>query len=113
MSGTGPGDSCASRSARADAARPAAHRAARAPRRSDFGALPPGARARLVDSLCSNLLVLASACAVLTPAADTPTLVAHRGALKAYAFFLGHIVLAAEAEAKGAAPAPAAKARQP
>ena len=83
-----------------------------APRaRSDFCALPPGARARLVDSLCSNLSVLGSSCGMLDAAVDGAALGAHRSALKTYAFFLTHIVLASEAEAREAAPVAATKVR--
>jgi hypothetical protein len=81
--------------------------------RSDFCTLPPGARARLVDSLCSNLSVLGSSCGMLDAAVDGAALGTHRSALKAYAFFLTHIVLASEAEAREAAPVAAAKVRQP
>jgi hypothetical protein len=65
-----------------------------------------------VDSLCSNLSVLASSCGMLDASADTGALVAHRSALKAYVFFLTHLVLAAEAEAKTAEPVAAPKARR-
>jgi len=91
----------------------APRRAADAPRaaRSDFCTLPPGARARLVDSLCSNLSVLGSSCGMLDAAVDGAALGTHRSALKAYVFFLTHIVLASEAEAREAAPVAASKAR--
>ena len=79
--------------------------------RSDFCTLPPGARARLVDSLCSNLSVLGSSCGMLDATVDAGALGAHRSALKAYAFFLTHIVLASEAEAREAAPLAAPKVR--
>jgi hypothetical protein len=75
---------------------------------SDFTCLPPGARARLVDALCSNTSVLTSTCGMLDATADAAQLVSHRGALKAYCFFLTHLLLAAEAESKDA---PVAKAR--
>ncbi len=65
-----------------------------------------------MDSLCSNLSVLASSCGMLDASADTAALVAHRSALKAYVFFLTHLVLAAEAEAKTAEPVAAPKARR-
>ena len=77
---------------------------------SDFTCLPPGARARLVDALCSNTSVLTSTCGLLDATADAGQLVSHRGALKAYCFFLTHLLLAAEAECKDA-PAAGAKAR--
>ena len=49
---------------------------------------------------------------MLDASADTGALVAHRSALKAYVFFLTHLVLAAEAEAKTAEPVAAPKARR-
>ena len=94
------------------AARRTLTRPARRPPRSVFCTLPPGARSRLVDSLCSNLSVLCSSCGMLDAAVDGAALGSHRSALKAYAFFLTHILLAAEAEARDAPPA-GAKVRQP
>ena len=70
---------------------------------SDFTCLSSGARARLVDALCSNTSVLTGACGLLDATADAAALVSHRSALKAYAFFLTHILLAAEADCKEAA----------
>jgi len=79
--------------------------------RSDFTCLPPGARARLVDGLCSNLSVLSSSCALLDAETDVALLSQHRSALKAYCFFLSHILVAAEREAREAPACAAPKVR--
>lgn len=64
--------------------------------------MPHAARARLADALCSNTAVLCAACGPLGANTEAGTLGAHRGALKAYSFFLVHLALAGEAEAKEA-----------
>ena len=69
-----------------------------------FKQLASIARRRLIDSLCSNISVLCASTNALTGLAQQPEdrqqhdalVAAHRGALKAYIFFLHWLVLQLE-----------------
>ena len=76
-----------------------------------WSVLPAAAKLQLVDSLCSNLSVLAtsaSAAAAGGGDADAAVLKAHRTALKVYFFFLHWVASTAEADAASASASAAA-----
>jgi len=66
------------------------------------------ARTSLLDGLCTNLSVLCSSCASLDACSDAASVAAHRSAYKAYVALMAHVLRLGEAEAKEAAPPPAA-----
>jgi hypothetical protein len=76
-----------------------------------WSVLPAAAKLQLVDSLCSNLSVLATSAAAAAAAggdADAAVLKAHRTALKVYFFFLHWVASTAEADAASASASAAA-----